>query len=71
MAFRRLTKSGFNTQQPEGGWVHFGGQNNTMLIVSTHSSPKAAGTEASIVIGTLAVSTHSSPKAAGFKLNGV
>ena len=55
----------FNTQPPEGGWVHIGGQNNTLLVVSTHSRPKAAGPAACCPTRHRSVSTHSRPKAAG------
>ena len=33
----------FNTQPPEGGWVSLVAVMVTVVIVSTHSRPKAAG----------------------------
>ena len=45
---------------------HFGGQNNTMLIVSTRSRPKAAGSALNTGSACSEVSTRSRPKAAGF-----
>ena len=36
-----------------------------VAMVSTHSSPKAAGQQAGSILEMIAVSTHSSPKAAG------
>ena len=46
MAFRRLTKSGFNTQPPEGGWgiIKVG---NT-LIPSFNTQPPEGGWQKSL-----------------------
>ena len=56
----------FNTQPPEGGWLGRQMQQQQILMVSTHSRPKAAGV---VVAGQgnqiTFVSTHSRPKAAG------
>ena len=55
----------FNTQPPEGGWV-FCFFSQAWAMVSTHSRPKAAGTQANGLFAELfVVSTHSRPKAAG------
>ena len=57
-------RSSFNTQPPEGGWK-VGRQTDCLCKVSTHSRPKAAGTQINISYGGQNVSTHSRPKAAG------
>ena len=62
----RFRRRSFNTQPPEGGWLHIGGQRETVLVVSTHSRPKAAGAFIYIIRRAVKVSTHSRPKAAGF-----
>ena len=54
----------FNTQPPEGGW-RFRRSGHGPLGVSTHSRPKAAGSEWCATALRLPVSTHSRPKAAG------
>ena len=60
---------GFNTQPPEGGWIHEEAV-SVAVSVSTHSRPKAAGYRlAHCPVGKL-VSTHSRPKAAGLALTG-
>ena len=62
---------GFNTQPPEGGWHGFN-DGDFVLLVSTHSRPKAAGKLPVQVDVAYHVSTHSRPKAAGLnpiKLN--
>ena len=62
-SFKRQ-KQGFNTQPPEGGWLHrlhFG----SAYCVSTHSRLKAAGFFARPHIHGFGVSTHSRLKAAG------
>ena len=59
-----VTKSSFNTQPPEGGWV--GSYLNKITgDVSTHSRLKAAGISAPKSEGIEYVSTHSRLKAAG------
>ena len=58
------TASCFNTQPPEGGWIHLY-RSFRRRSVSTHSRPKAAGTCAYFVYESVKVSTHSRPKAAG------
>ena len=45
---RILTKSGFNTQPPEGGWIRFV-PGDRESEVSTHSRPKAAGVTNSLI----------------------
>ena len=65
LLFGVLTLVCFNTQPPEGGWDKPGIFLPTD-IVSTHSRPKAAGTESPSFRQTIKVSTHSRPKAAGF-----
>ena len=55
----------FNTQPPEGGWYNMHGAGSGWVGVSTHSRPKAAGTEAMANGASAVVSTHSRPKAAG------
>ena len=57
-------RCGFNTQPPEGGWV-FKFAPFDFDKVSTHSRPKAAGSEPSKQGRRPVVSTHSRPKAAG------
>ena len=60
----RLTGCGFNTQPPEGGWkVPL--KCLAVVMVSTHSRPKAAGIHLRFFVCELIVSTHSRPKAAG------
>ena len=54
----------FNTQPPEGGWVGYT-VIFILVVVSTHSRPKAAGMVSATGLYTFAVSTHSRPKAAG------
>ena len=44
MPKRQKTQQGFNTQPPEGGWGVAGFREFKPFIVSTHSRPKAAGT---------------------------
>ena len=55
---------GFNTQPPEGGWEGLQ-QVVQATAVSTHSRPKAAGTDTGRLAEQSRVSTHSRPKAAG------
>ena len=55
----------FNTQPPEGGWFLKTATISAVLIVSTHSRPKAAGSLYFIGFSAIFVSTHSRPKAAG------
>ena len=57
-------KHRFNTQPPEGGWdiEQF---RKWLIMVSTHSRPKAAGMVDLLHIAVDFVSTHSRPKAAG------
>ena len=59
----------FNTQPPEGGW----GIGRTGAVapyaVSTHSRPKAAGSNAPETQPLPKVSTHSHPKAAGLAMS--
>ena len=54
----------FNTQPPEGGWL-MAKLPFSMLSVSTHSRPKAAGGQDMPNVFRVGVSTHSRPKAAG------
>ena len=56
---------GFNSQPPEGGWLQLVSLRNPHISVSTHSRPKAAGTNTDTNTDTNTVSTHSRPKAAG------
>ena len=58
----------FNTQPPEGGWEWEKLDKHKLEMVSTHSRPKAAGSEIQTAFFNGAeVSTHSRPKAAGFQ----
>ena len=56
---------GFNTQPPEGGWLHRFIAHALFPVVSTHSRPKAAGPFGINKSCLTIVSTHSRPKAAG------
>ena len=58
--------SSFNSQPPEGGWLWTFSGRTVDYVVSTHSRPKAAGSEAAWLLSLKGVSTHSRPKAAGF-----
>ena len=58
------TQASFNTQPPEGGWLHCCCEATGKYYVSTHSRPKAAGRVIVSMISILKVSTHSRPKAA-------
>ena len=55
----------FNTQPPEGGWALYMRDTEVLGQVSTHSRPKAAGTQRPDLTPGGSVSTHSRPKAAG------
>ena len=55
----------FNTQPPEGGWWPSARAVALGKNVSTHSRPKAAGKQHSLLLIHSSVSTHSRPKAAG------
>ena len=57
--------SGFNTQPPEGGWVFRRSPLDGIVIVSTHSRLKAAGSGIPSPMPCRTVSTHSRLKAAG------
>ena len=57
----------FNTQPPEGSWVHAWRVFDDFRAVSTHSRPKAAGLTVALALFLDGVSTHSRPKAAGDK----
>ena len=59
------TRTGFNTQPPEGGWLWIILPSPTKIAVSTHSRPKAAGPLLIVPNSDHKVSTHSRPKAAG------
>ena len=59
-----MTRSSFNTQPPEGGWV-WREEESLNPKVSTHSRPKAAGRVTNTGSAVIGVSTHSRPKAAG------
>ena len=56
---------GFNTQPPEGGWGNLR-RDVAVILVSTHSRPKAAGMIVALDKHRPFVSTHSRPKAAGW-----
>ncbi len=58
----------FNSQPPEGGWLSGMLVANSVLTVSTHSRPKAAGPQCTGEDDYSYVSTHSRPKAAGLEL---
>ena len=59
----RVTRGGFNTQPPEGGWSD--SQIRWLVFaVSTHSRPKAAEAQIGEINDSIDVSTHSRPKAA-------
>ena len=62
--------SGFNTQPPEGGWTQRYRRCNSIMSVSTHSRPKAAGLKQGQISVVADVSTHSRPKAAGSDSSG-
>ena len=47
MLWSGCRRAGFNTQQPEGGWERLSLRFESYFLVSTHSSPKAAGKIAS------------------------
>ena len=74
-ARRRLPKrspcapksTSFNTQPPEGGCVRLL-HDSGLVVVSTHSRPKAAATDARRCLALSGVSTHSRPKAAAYLL---
>ena len=55
----------FNTQPPEGGWLHCLLAHTLFPVVSTHSRLKAAGNASKWRFDRAFVSTHSRLKAAG------
>ena len=61
MRYKAVTS--FNTQPPEGGCTS-SHQNIGTTVVSTHSRPKAAGSDVFGFLCRFLVSTHSRPKAA-------
>ena len=65
---QKVVIDSFNTQPPEGGWLENLGRDVMALRVSTHSRPKAAGSELLEERREMLVSTHSRPKAAGSDL---
>ena len=68
LQFVKALPAGFNTQPPEGGWRNSLSSLLRNAFVSTHSRPKAAGSQGNALGSSTTVSTHSRPKAAGTQI---